>query len=135
MPLDKSSLADLSSSSACRAGAVQAVLDRLKPEDREVIERALASAPPIRGRRLNDRDQAVRDISALYDGTPSGSAKAIAVDLSRYLSGAWLRERDGGPPEGSGERRRLLFKIAFFSVGASLSWRQILNVIEGHRGR
>src|SRR3954453_14765442 len=112
---------------------IQAIIDRLPPDDRDEMVGALVLAEPSRSQRLDERDRAVRDIAALYPGTPSGSAKVIAADLSRYLAGAWLRDRErrGHLGEAS-EQRRLLFKIAFFGVGASLSWRQILNVIEGH---
>jgi hypothetical protein len=84
--------------------------------------------------RRDLRDGLIRELAALHTGATSAVAKTVADDLARYISGPWLREREAGPSETASAQRRLLFRIAQANLGASLSWRQVLNVIEGHRG-
>jgi hypothetical protein len=76
--------------------------------------------------RRSERNRALSEMS-LSDG--GVSPEKIAAVYKSYLAGPWLRERDVGPASTTSAQRRLLFRIAHFGGGASLSGRQIRRIL------
>jgi hypothetical protein len=109
---------------------------RLSDADLAVMLKAMTDPTPglMLLVRRDLRDGLIRELAALHVGAASAVAKAVAEDLGRYVAGPWHRERETGPAVAASAQRRLLFRIAQANLGSSLSWRQVLNVIEGHRG-
>lgn len=109
------------------------VLDRLAPEELEIIEPHLA-AWLRRARRLRARDVAVRTLVGdhyLDCGSGRGAAAAVARDLRRYASTAWRFEQ-GKPPAGDG-KRRLMHQILRLNEGKPIAAGQIRAVLAGLR--
>lgn len=73
-----------------------------------------------------ERKRALSEMT-LSDG--GVSSEQIAKYLKSYLAGPWLRERDVGPASTASAQRRLLYRIAHFGGGASLSGRQIRRIL------
>jgi hypothetical protein len=93
----------------------------------EALERDDAVPTDTRA-RLDARDNAIRQtIASFYSGqTPSRAAKNLARDLHRLLT--------GGPIKGV-ELRAALHRVVALNQNNTIGWRQILNVIDGDRGR
>ena len=85
--------------------------------------------------RRNRRDTLIREAAKTYDGGVTHVAKTMAADLVAYETNGWPRERDmPAPADPCSERRRLMHAI--LRTGArALGARQVLNIVEGHRGR
>ena len=91
--------------------------------------RSLVEAINPRGQR----DAAIRRAAALLGpAAPSARAKQLAMELQRYVSGAWARERAlPCPPPSASALRKELFIVARLTGGDGLSWRRLLAIIEG----
>lgn len=78
--------------------------------------------------RIDRRDDAIRDAIATHYATlaPSTAAKALAADLDRVET--------GGPPSNHAAREALE-TILWRNSRRALGWRQILNILDGDRGR
>lgn len=78
-----------------------------------------------------EREAAVLDALALYGGSPSGRAKALATDLASYAGNGWIRERslvtlaDDAP-----SKRRAWHRLLRSRHGEPIGWRQIFNIAE-----
>jgi hypothetical protein len=103
---------------------IEAVAD---PDDAQWV-RSLVEAIDPKGQR----DAAIREAAALLGGSaPSAKAKELAMELQRYLSTAWLRERDlSSPPADASPLRRELHRIARLMDGSGLGWRRLVEIIE-----
>jgi hypothetical protein len=78
-----------------------------------------------------EREDAVIDALALYGGSPSGRAKALATDLRSYAGNGWLRERVLITlPADAPEKRRAWHRLLRSRNGEPIGWRQILNISE-----
>ncbi len=116
------------SSSASFAVGFSDLMRRLSDADYATVVKALTD-PTQRYLPIDLRDQAIRDLDALFSGSPSGRAKAMADELRAYVGGAWLRERESRPPTGASQRRQLMFRIVQAGGGLGLSWRRILDIL------
>lgn len=111
--------------------AVSSALEIAYRRGREDHEREIS-----RRERLSARDAAIRRaLAECYAGMPATtSAKALAADLSRYVAGPWLRERDLlAPPPGASAHRVALHKIARLNRGEPLAYRRLLDICTGRR--
>jgi hypothetical protein len=83
---------------------LERILLRLDAEDREYLVDQLDPPWRRRRRRIERRDQAIRELavpkfaSALTVTSGRAMASAIAVDLQRYAASAFRFDRDRGPP-------------------------------------
>jgi hypothetical protein len=108
------------------------VLDKLAPEDLELIEPHLA-AWLRRARRLLARDAAVQALGAYYIGLGSGraAAEALRKDLARYAASGW-RSEAGRLPSGDA-KRRLLHRVLSLNNGKTIAAGQIRAILAGLR--
>jgi len=93
--------------------------------------RAMADFEDAEARRLEavERNDAVVAALAHFDGPLTTRAAALAFDLDRYLSTAWLRERDlERLPPATSSKRRALHRIARSRDGEGIKMRQIFNI-------
>jgi anti-sigma factor RsiW len=108
---------------------LHAILDRLSPDDRAEVERALASAQPrhaVRARKLDERDRAIRlALVSFYGGSRHARAKALAADLVRL--GAVRGEPTFDPKAIS------LRQVLALNRDRPLGWRQIEQIDAGAR--
>ena len=98
--------------------------ERLEPKSRQ------------RQRRLETRDAAVREgWSHFAHLGRTVAARHLERALSLYLATRWHSDRKLAelPPDAD-PLRRALYLVASFNDGDTLGWRQMLNVIDGHRG-
>jgi hypothetical protein len=103
---------------------IEAVAD---PDDAQWV-RSLVEAIDPKGQR----DEAIRAAAALIGGSaPSAKAKALAMELQRYISTAWFRERHlASSPADASPLRRELHRIARLTGGDGLGWRRLVEIIE-----
>jgi hypothetical protein len=104
---------------------IEAVAD---PDDAQWV-RSLVEAIDPKGQR----DEAIRRAAALIGGSaPSARAKQLAMELQRYLTIGWLRERHlASSPADASPLHRELHRIARLTGGDGLGWRRLLAIIEG----
>lgn len=103
---------------------LRAILDKLSPDDRRVVELHLAMEPwQARQLRLSRRDAAIRvAVASFYPGSDHAAAVALSTDLRRHRPGVM---RD--------PHRAALEQILELNRGRALKCRQIENVIAGAR--
>ena len=115
-----------------RLERVSAVLDKLGPEDLEIIEPHLA-AWIRRGRRLAQRDAALRALAGHFLDRASGRAvaEACARELRRYAASGWRHEQ--GRPAAGDAKRGLMHRILTLNSGKAIAEDQIRAVLAGLR--
>lgn len=93
--------------------------------------RARAEAVEAEARRMQawEREAAIVNTLALYDGEPWTQANALAVDLKAYAANGWRREHARDElPDGVGKKRRAWHSILRSRSGAPIGHRQIYNL-------
>jgi hypothetical protein len=120
---------------SCASFAVgyRRVLADLSPAQRGVMLKAIADRTPgLAGFLCHDiRDRAIQHLAAHSSETSiSAVAKWTGEQLEKYATDTWPRDRDAGAANSSSELRRLQFDILQANNGATLSWRQILTILE-----
>ncbi|MGJ0506995.1 MAG: hypothetical protein ACR652_07610 [Methylocystis sp.] len=111
------------------SATLSAILSKLDPADAAFVRDLAARADATDARsRLDRRDDAIRDTVATFypDMPPSAAAKALARDLGRVLTGG---------PISSGDLRAALRQVASLNRDRPIGWRQVLNILDGDRGR
>jgi hypothetical protein len=118
---------------------VLAILGQLRPEDRKVIEQALA--PPVprwkaRAARLADRDARIREFArkeVSYPGTGFGWAEAVFDELrTERTRGEWSRGAGRAErPTPADPRRRMMWEILHLNAGDVLSIGAIRRILAG----
>jgi len=112
-----------------------AVLVRLEPGSRAAL---LPHVAPWLARefRHHERDTAIRATVPLLEHLSRTEApRELERMLRRYLGSAWAYERHMSElPASFGALRRALHLIARAGGGEALGWRQIRNIMDGHRG-
>jgi hypothetical protein len=107
------------------------ILAALEEDDRRWLRDRLDERWRRRARRLEERDQLIRDYALAYHPLLSGHAmaSAIAVAIDRYRE-PWRRfERDLPAP--ADPRRGLLWRILHLNNGRSLSSERVRFVLAG----
>ena len=86
--------------------------------------------------RLDARDGAIAELKMFVQAdTDGGASEEIAVMLARYRAGAWQRDRAmAALPPGSPELRRGLHRVLLLNRGATLTARQVRNILGRRRG-
>jgi hypothetical protein len=85
-----------------------------------------------RGQRNVALREAVR--ATPWRGSISATVKETEAHLRRYVVDAWpLDTAAGRPPDGCSAIRLALWRFAKLNDGDALGWRQILNILDGHR--
>jgi hypothetical protein len=80
-------------------------------------------------RKRRERDAAIVEALALYQGAPSARAKKLAVDWSRYLTTSWPRDRDKAElAPGERQLRVAIHRISRLADGDALSAKQIERI-------
>ena len=125
----------VSSDAAARRARLDGILRGLPIEDALFLSQ-LTEPPALRlRRRLDARDEAVRELASLLDDAPMSIARTVASTLERYLSAAWHRERGLQDLDHGCSRQRLLcHRIARLNGGDGIGISQIRNILAGHRG-
>jgi hypothetical protein len=120
------------SSSASFAVGFSAMAGKLSDADLATVLKAITDdTPRLRSFLVADlRDREIRELAKLYEGTPTGVAKAMARDLQQYHADSWPRERECGPAAGASEKRRRMFRIVEAGQGSGISLRSIFDAIE-----
>lgn len=120
---------------------IAAILDSLPLHRRQILARALAGGLQIRlprKARLDSRDEEIRRaLRSFYSALPPCvAAKDFASEFNQYLSTGWRHEMDLDRllPDASA-KRSAFHRIARLAEGRSLAWRQIVNILDGDRGR
>jgi hypothetical protein len=109
------------------------ILRSLSAEDVVFLARRPLPRWAVQARRLNDRDETIRQARTFLPGMVEGvQAQALSRDLSRYLSSGWQRS-DGGE-QATDTYRGALHRIALLNHGEPIGQRQILNVFRHSRG-
>jgi hypothetical protein len=104
----------------------------LPPEKRSesisaILRYCLDSPRPQAERRA----VALRQAMSLYAGATSSRAKELERHYRAYLAIGWPRERDLETlPEPRSVERTVLHRLARCNQGRSLSWRQILRIMD-----
>jgi len=111
------------------------ILGGLSIEDAAFLAERLQPAWRRRAAMLDCRDAAVIAAAVFFpDRRSTIVAKTLAQQYSRYLAAAWRHGNHLAElPDGVPRLRAALHRIAVANGGRSLSWRQILNILEGRR--
>jgi hypothetical protein len=123
--------------SSADAARLERILARLEPDDAAWLSELVEPPSHAARRRLAKRDAAVRQAWTYFAPQlpRTVAAQQLANAFSRYLTSRWAFDQHlASLPDDVDELRRLLHRVARANDGRPLGWRQILNLVDGHRG-
>ena len=114
--------------------ALEAVLDRMTPADRELVAPRVLPAWRRREHRFAARDALLRDARRrLFPGPRTVAARRLSRALGAYAIAGWRWERERGLPADANERHSANFAILKANGGRPLGWRRIADILCNNR--
>jgi hypothetical protein len=112
------------------AARLDQILAKLDPADQLFLSERIDPPWRQRARRMQIRDDAVRDARAHFlNPQETCAAKELSAALARYLASTWQWEQRLSALDDVAEpQRAALFAIAKANSGKGLSWRRIVEI-------